>query len=96
VDKPEGKVFACDLVDTYYVAGNDSATETAIVVEGEKRYSTTSLFGDSVVPLLSATRGKAADNRHVFLVSGEEHIPMGTHWEGSDQKDIVLKIISGN
>lgn len=96
VDKPEGKVFACDLVDTYYVAGNDSATETAIVVEGDKRYSTTSPYGDGVVPLLSATRGKPLDNQHVFYVSGEEHIPMGTHWDGSAQKDIVLKIISGN
>ena len=96
VAKHQGKVFSCDLVDTYYVAGVDVTTELAIVVDGEERTTHSASAGDGTVPLLSATRGKAADGEHVFLVSGETHIPMGTHWDETEQKDVVLKIISGN
>jgi len=92
VDRPEGKVFACDLVDTYYIVGVDSSTELSINVEGEKRTAFSASAGDGTVPLLSATRGKPEDNVHVFYVSHEQHIPMGTHWDGG-QREATLSII---
>lgn len=99
VDKPQGKVFACDLVDTYYLAGDNVWTELGISILGETRTSTTGYRGDGTVPLLSATRGKAVDNQHVFTVNGMTHIPMGTFWADGDtdsgQKTIVLNIIRG-
>ena len=94
VDRPEGKVFSCDLVDTYYIAGVGSTTELGVKVEGETRTTTVGKAGDGTVPQLSATRGKAEDGSHVFLVEGETHIPMGTHWAGG-QKDATISIIKG-
>lgn len=92
VDKPEGKVFACDLVDTYYVAGTGTTTELGMTITAQSRTAVSGSMGDGTVPLLSATRGLNADNDHVFLVDGETHIPMGTHWDGG-QMQAVMQII---
>jgi pimeloyl-ACP methyl ester carboxylesterase len=92
VDKPEGKVFACDLVDTYYVAGVGVGTELSLNVEGESRTAYSAKDGDGTVPLMSATRGISAESDHVYVVEGQTHIPMGTFW-AEGQKDAVIEII---
>lgn len=92
VDKPDGKVFSCDLVDTYYVVGVGSPTEVGVHISGETLKMSTSTAGDGTVPMLSATRGLPLDSDHVFAVEGEQHIPMGTHWDGG-QKEAVYTII---
>ena len=94
VAKPQGRVFACDLVDTYYVVGNNVSTEVSMSVNGEVRKSGASYAGDGTVPLLSATRGLSVEDSHVFAVDGETHIPMGTYWAGG-QRAAVLSIIKG-
>lgn len=92
VDKPEGKTFSCDLVDTYYLVGVGHSTTTALVVEGERRVGQDTRNGDGTVPTLSATRGRSLADDHVYAVEGMTHIPMGCLWAGG-QKEAVLAII---
>ena len=95
VDKAEGKVFACDLVDTYYVVGTGVTTDVGISIDGETRRMHSNKQGDGTVPLLSATRGRPLSDSHVYAVEGMTHIPMGTLWYGG-QKAAVLEILGGN
>lgn len=91
----EGKVFAADLVDTYYIAGNDVGTVSGLVFDGDTIRTVSTSLGDGTVPLASATRGRAEDDEHVFYVDGVAHIPLGCWWQG-ELVEILTKILKGN
>ena len=90
-----GKVFGADLVDTYYIAGRGVGTVNGMVIDGDDKSSVTTLDGDGTVPLLSAARGKAEDNDHVYYVEGVAHIPLGCWWQG-ELVEILTKILTGD
>ena len=91
-DTADGRVFGADLVDTYYVAGNNVATTNGIEITDNGVVSTTTMAGDGIVSLLSATRGKAEDGEHVFYLDGWGHIPLGCYWN-EELIEVITQII---
>lgn len=91
-DTAEGKIFAADLVDTYYVAGNNVATTNGLAITDSGVESIITMAGDGVVSLLSATRGKAEDGDHVFYLDGWVHVPLGCYWDG-ELVEVLTQII---
>lgn len=93
VQKKGEKIFACDLVDSYYIAGKGVSTIQGVSYTDSGMVEHYSQDGDGTVSFLSATRGLAPDNEHVFVVDGVSHIVLGCYFDGQ-QAEYLQAIIS--
>ena len=83
------KVFASELVDSYYVGGIDHSTAYSARVD-DKVTLKDIRDGDGTVLFKSATLGKEADNEHVFAVDCGHSA--ATNMSG-ELKELVYSII---
>lgn len=94
VTKGADRVFAADLVDSYYIAGTGVDTALGVVYTADGMTDVYGSEGDGTVPFVSATRGQAVDNQHIFVTHGVSHIVLGCYWDG-EQAQYLQQIIGG-
>ena len=92
VQKGSERIFAADLVDTYYIAGTQVSTVQGVSYTEQGMTDIYGNDGDGTVSFLSATRGKPVDNEHVFATHGVEHIVLGCYFNG-EQAQYLQQII---